>query len=51
MQACEEDIVAYAQKHLPTYQVPRTLKLVDAIPRNAMGKINKKQLVKQLFPQ
>ena len=23
---------------------------IDAIPRNAMGKVNKKTLVKQIFP-
>ena len=27
-------------------QVPKEVKVMDAIPRNAMGKVNKKQLVK-----
>ncbi|KAK3393652.1 hypothetical protein B0H63DRAFT_406912 [Podospora didyma] len=34
---------------LANYKIPQVLKLVDHIPRNAMGKINKKQLVKDIF--
>ncbi|KAG5924854.1 hypothetical protein E4U42_004539 [Claviceps africana] len=34
---------------LANYKIPQVMKLVHHIPRNAMGKINKKQLVKQLF--
>ncbi len=31
-------------------QIPRVWKLVESVPRNAMGKVNKKQLVQLLFP-
>lgn len=34
---------------LVAYKIPQDLKVVDSIPRNAMGKINKKELVKQVF--
>ncbi|KAF9641676.1 AMP-dependent synthetase/ligase [Lasiodiplodia theobromae] len=34
---------------LANYKIPTELKLVDNIPRNAMGKINKKALVQALF--
>jgi malonyl-CoA/methylmalonyl-CoA synthetase len=34
---------------LPRHQVPTVLRVVPALPRNAMGKINKKELRKQLF--
>ncbi len=34
---------------LANYKIPQVLKVVDHIPRNAMGKINKKQLVKEIF--
>lgn len=44
-----EDIRKEAAEHLPPYQVPRVLKVVDSLPRNAMGKINKKSLLKDLF--
>jgi len=34
---------------LVNYKIPQVLRVVDHIPRNAMGKINKKQLVKDIF--
>ncbi|QIW97502.1 hypothetical protein AMS68_003020 [Peltaster fructicola] len=34
---------------LVAYKIPQDLKVVDSIPRNAMGKVNKKQLVPALF--
>lgn len=34
---------------LVNYKIPQVLRVVDHIPRNAMGKINKKQLVKAIF--
>lgn len=34
---------------LASYKIPQVLRLVDHIPRNAMGKINKKMLVREIF--
>ncbi|KAH7027541.1 uncharacterized protein B0I36DRAFT_375365 [Microdochium trichocladiopsis] len=34
---------------LANYKIPQILRVVDNIPRNAMGKINKKELVKAVF--
>lgn len=34
---------------LVNYKIPQVLRVVDHIPRNAMGKINKKLLVKEIF--
>uniref|UniRef100_A0A1B6DM65 AMP-dependent synthetase/ligase domain-containing protein n=1 Tax=Clastoptera arizonana TaxID=38151 RepID=A0A1B6DM65_9HEMI len=34
---------------LPVYMIPTVLKVVDKIPRNALGKVNKKDVVSQLF--
>lgn len=34
---------------LVAYKLPQAMKIVDEIPRNAMGKINKKSLVKDVF--
>ncbi|PTB74101.1 Acsf3 protein [Trichoderma longibrachiatum ATCC 18648] len=34
---------------LANYKIPQVMKVVDSIPRNAMGKINKKQLVSAVF--
>ena len=34
---------------LVMYKIPQDLKIVEQIPRNAMGKVNKKELVKEIF--
>lgn len=34
---------------LANYKIPQVMRVVDHIPRNAMGKINKKELVKSIF--
>jgi long-chain acyl-CoA synthetase len=39
-----EELVDYARNRLAHYKVPRTIELVDDIPRSAMGKINKRQI-------
>lgn len=37
------------KSRLANYKIPQVLKVVEHIPRNAMGKINKKELVKSIF--
>lgn len=37
------------KSRLASYKIPQTMKIVQEIPRNAMGKINKKQLVRTIF--
>jgi len=39
---------AFARDRLAVYKIPRALRVLDALPRNAMGKIQKKQLVAAL---
>lgn len=34
---------------LANYKIPQELKVVESIPKNAMGKINKKSLIKEVF--
>ena len=43
-----EELRKWSEQRLATYKIPRKLKLVKAIPRNAMGKVNKKQLAKDM---
>ncbi len=43
-----EEITAYCQRHLVGYKVPRRVLLVDSLPRNALGKIQKAQLRREL---
>ncbi|KAF4610352.1 hypothetical protein G7Y89_g15768 [Cudoniella acicularis] len=37
------------KERLAGYKIPQVMRVVEGIPRNAMGKINKKQLVKDIF--
>ncbi|OAA47886.1 2-succinylbenzoate-CoA ligase [Metarhizium rileyi] len=37
------------RSRLAGYKIPQVMKIVEHIPRNAMGKINKKQLVQEIF--
>lgn len=39
-----EELVDYCSTHLARYKVPRSITFLDALPRNAMGKIEKKKL-------
>jgi acyl-CoA synthetase (AMP-forming)/AMP-acid ligase II len=43
--AVPDDILADAQARLADYKVPEWLEVVDEIPRNALGKINRKSLL------
>ena len=44
------DLTAFCRERLAAYQAPKRWHFVDALPRNAMGKLNKKDLVKNLKP-
>lgn len=44
-----KDIRDWAVDKMPKYSIPSMVKIVDSIPRNAMGKVNKKDLVRLLF--
>jgi malonyl-CoA/methylmalonyl-CoA synthetase len=46
----ERDLRAFCAKDLASYKVPRTFVFAEKIPRNAMGKVNKKTLRKAMFP-
>lgn len=40
----ENDVLSYARTHLANFKVPRSVVFVDAFPRNASGKILKREL-------
>lgn len=46
--SCEE-LRTWSKQHLPSYALPADLQVVPSLPRNAMGKVNKKELMKTLF--
>jgi malonyl-CoA/methylmalonyl-CoA synthetase len=42
--ATADELIAFCNAHLARYKVPRGICFLDALPRNAMGKIEKKKL-------
>lgn len=40
-----DELVAFARERLAPYKAPRALRLMQALPRNAMGKVQKKLLL------
>jgi malonyl-CoA/methylmalonyl-CoA synthetase len=44
-------VIAWVRERLANYKVPKTVHLVDALPRNTMGKVQKKQLREQYSGQ
>ena len=49
MQVSLEELREWLAGKLPEYQLPSRMEVVENIPRNAMGKVNKKQLRKDFF--
>jgi len=45
-----EKIQEWAKDKMPKYLIPKKLKLMSELPKNHMGKVNKKQLLKIAFP-
>ena len=39
-----ESLREYGKKSLPHYSLPDSIRILEQIPRNAMGKVNKKEL-------
>jgi malonyl-CoA/methylmalonyl-CoA synthetase len=46
-----EELKRWAADVLPPYQIPSILRCLPSMPRNAMGKVNKKQLAETVFPE
>ncbi|MFO7997217.1 MAG: AMP-binding protein, partial [Dehalococcoidia bacterium] len=42
--ATAEELVAFCKKHIAGYKVPKTVEFMDSLPKNAAGKILKKEL-------
>lgn len=41
----EEEFIKWCKTNLPKYSVPSLIELTDKIPRNQLGKVNKKELI------
>lgn len=46
-----EKLKKWAEDRLPSYQIPTVLKQLKVMPRNAMGKVNKKEILRKFFPE
>jgi fatty-acyl-CoA synthase len=44
----EDELKAYVKQNLARYKVPREIRFIDELPRNATGKVLKRELVKQV---
>jgi bile acid-coenzyme A ligase len=42
-----DDVIAYAKSRLAPYKVPKTVELVDAMPRSAATKVNRRSLIEE----
>lgn len=45
-----DELVTYARQYLSSYKCPKEVFFLDALPRNAMGKIRKEELRKRFSP-
>ena len=43
----ESEFINWCKSCLPKYSVPKLVKIIDIMPRNQLGKVNKKELVKK----
>lgn len=44
MQLSAEELIEHCNAHMARYKVPRTVRFLEALPRNAMGKVDKSKL-------
>ncbi|XP_033897562.3 malonate--CoA ligase ACSF3, mitochondrial isoform X3 [Acipenser ruthenus] len=45
-----QELKTWAREHMTSYTIPTGLILVEGMPRNQMGKVNKKELLKRFYP-
>ncbi|XP_067905062.1 malonate--CoA ligase ACSF3, mitochondrial isoform X2 [Heterodontus francisci] len=46
----QKELKEWGREHMATYSLPSELILVEEIPRNHMGKVNKKDLLNRFYP-
>jgi len=47
----KKELKSWAETVLPLYSVPSIIKIVEEVPRNALGKVDKKSLLKNSFAE
>ena len=46
-----DDVIAFCKAHLAAYKAPKSLEFVESLPRNAQGKILKKEIRKPYWTE
>jgi malonyl-CoA/methylmalonyl-CoA synthetase len=41
----------WSKERMAPYAIPTVLKVVEKLPKNTMGKVNKRELLKAVFPE
>jgi acyl-CoA synthetase (AMP-forming)/AMP-acid ligase II len=49
--ATEEELLAVCRERLSRYKVPKAIRFVDALPRNSMGKVLRRELRARLIAE
>jgi long-chain acyl-CoA synthetase len=44
--ACEAELIDFCKQHLPAFKRPKSIRLMDALPKSAVGKILRRELRK-----
>ncbi|MGD0352736.1 MAG: long-chain fatty acid--CoA ligase [Dehalococcoidia bacterium] len=44
--ACEAELIEFCKQHLPAFKRPKSIRLMDALPKSAVGKILRRELRK-----
>jgi long-chain acyl-CoA synthetase len=44
--ACEAELIDFCKQHLPAYKRPKSIRLMDELPKSALGKILRRELRK-----
>lgn len=47
----KKELKSWAEVLLPSYSIPSVIKIVEEVPRNALGKVDKKSLLKNSFAE
>lgn len=47
----KKELKSWAEMVLPPYSIPTVIKIVNEVPRNALGKVDKKSLLKNSFSE
>lgn len=45
-----DQLRGWCEKKMPKYLIPTQIKILPELPKNHMGKVNKKELLKLAFP-